>query len=458
MSTTRNSHQVIKALNHLLLANDYQKIVRLTRCRNWMNYNTLHETQKCNLLSWLLCPTEGHGLGDYFIKQLLRAVYQAIEPERIKKLDYFSAEDALISSFSNALVTTELRVEAGKRKEGRIDLLIYDEFNSTLIVIERKDGSRLSKNQLQKYQSWCEEHYPSTTKYYLLLDSYENRHDVPDRWVQLNDDWLIQGMQNLLDSDQLPSYIEQQFKDLLDYVFADWSENHDPAYKQRQDLLLNFVQQHHGAIEILQTAQITYEKQFQKRLVDLNYNDALKLLSPSTKNQISGMDRSALLLFMQHFQFLHEVLSVDLFEKLEKEFNEQFPELKIEHFGTTSSQGLYLIHEKHFPNPEVDETPCWPYYLEIAMHEKQIEDAEDSLQLQSLVSLTLYVDPRCLEEQLPIYEKVRNAYGLKINGRKKPLHKNPFIGKEFLSLDNSSGIKPLIEEFVETVSKIKEQG
>src|SRR5690554_3922146 len=100
-----------------------------------------------------------------------------------------------------------------------------------------KDGSGLGKNQLHKYQNWCEVHYPDATKYYLLLDSFEKEHEAPDCWVQLNDDWLVQGMQNLLNRDQLPYYIEQQFKDLLNYVFADWSENHDPAYKQKSDLL-----------------------------------------------------------------------------------------------------------------------------------------------------------------------------------------------------------------------------
>ena len=450
----QSTHPLVQPLNQLLLAEDYDKIQRLARCRNWMDYNTLYETQKCNILSWLLCPTEGHGLGEYFIKQLLRAVYQGIDQKQIEKLGYWSIEDALMYSFSNALVTTEVEIGADKSREGRIDLLVSNEINETLIVIERKDGSKLGDNQLQKYENWCEENYPDWTKYYLLLDSYEKKHDAPGRWVQLKDDWLIQGMQNLLNRDQLPRYIEQQLKDLLDYVFADWSENHDPAYKQMSDLLLQFVQQHHAEVDAIQSARINPKGQESVRLVDLEYNKALVWLSPSKRKLLEETDHSALLLFMQHYAFIHAVIDQDLFEKLGKELNEHFLELEVEHFSRKDEQGLYLIHQKHLPNPEVDENASWPYYLKIALKEDLIEDSEETQKLQSLVSIILYVYPGCLEEQLPICEKVRNAYGLKINGRQKPLLEAPFIGKEFLSLDKRGGIKPVIQKFIETVSKI----
>lgn len=113
------------------------------------------EFRHSNFLEFLLNPRAPHGLGDAFLKQLLR-----------RALDYVSSSppigalDLALADFSNALVRREWR---------GIDLLVESKANRLVVAIENKIDAAESKGQLDKYQKTVEAEYRDERKLCCFL-------------------------------------------------------------------------------------------------------------------------------------------------------------------------------------------------------------------------------------------------------------------------------------------------
>lgn len=444
-------HSFTKALNKLLLADNFEKISHLTVSRNWLDYTALHETQKCKILEWLLCPTEGHGQGDYFIRQLLRGFYKTVSDAGGEITDeHWPANEALASSYRRALLATEVPIAPGSNGSGRIDLLIYDEREKTLIVIERKDGASLGINQVQKYKQWCDNTYKDFKKYYLLLDSHESSYSEDELagWTQMNDDWLVQGLKNLIGQDQLPRYIEQEFRDLLNYVFSDFNESYDIAYTDRRVQLLDFIEHNHDALEALQKSTIEVDKS-DLPIIDLDYCHLLNGLLPSGK--IRKCDREALLLYMQNWHFIHEIIGFSRFEKLEDEIKNKFEDLVVEHFTHNGLPGINLVHKKHIPTEEQSkESEWWPYNLKICF--KQIDSPEVDQEKKTVVSVSIHASNQCHPELAHFSEGIREQYSMRRRGVNLQIQQ--YVDNDVLSLSRSDGVLEHLNKFYQVTKKI----
>ena len=97
------------------------------------------EIRHSAFLRWLLDPSETHGLGDYWLRQLLRRVISDGEGSHPDFPSLFDLDDW---NLGNAEVLKEWR---------NIDILILDEENRFVCAIENKVDSGEHSEQLQRY-------------------------------------------------------------------------------------------------------------------------------------------------------------------------------------------------------------------------------------------------------------------------------------------------------------------
>ena len=123
------------------------------------------EIRHSNMISWLLNPSESHGLGDSFIRALIRiiirnGVYGAIEPVELMTADL-----------------SDLQV---LREWENIDIFIYSK--EFAIAIENKVDSGEHDNQLEKYKKLIEDRYSTQKKIYLYLTPAGINPSDTDNW------------------------------------------------------------------------------------------------------------------------------------------------------------------------------------------------------------------------------------------------------------------------------------
>lgn len=489
----KNQHaqQFIDALNSMQLDPMFNTVSRLAVSRNWLNYVGLTETQKCALLEWLLKPNEGHGLGDYFIRQLLLAVYQKLQQDaeingetlsdRVNALNLCQTHDALNSNYSAAFVDREITLpdnESSRNRTGRVDLIIYDEIQKTLIVIERKDGSKLSPGQLEKYRKYFSALYDSDriTQYYLLLDSCEQDHSktTPEEelqhWIQLGDDWLKSAINHLLQHGLVPKDIGNQLCHIRDYVLGYWNEESEPYYKDSDQLFLNFLHDHQQSLTLLNEASIQL-KNGPQLITWLDGNRLFNEIQPSTPGSpgesLTTLERQAISLYTQHLQLLSVLNSYGAMSVLETAINKAFSNNDREYFATEidrvrKKQSLCLCPDRHIPNAQQAlESEWWPYTLEIVL--KEAPQEEDTNDQSSTVQVILNRNDTCAEELKPLANQVWQTYltyfkeqsttKLKMfKGQSQVLAS--FEGQEHLKLTPGEGIYPYIEAFKQITHRI----
>lgn len=120
---------------------------------------TRQEIRHSQFLAFLLDPQQKHGLGDAFIKQLLRKVLHAAERTDLP----ISLIDVDVWSFSQATVQREWQ---------NIDILLVDATNQIVVIIENKVDSTEHSNQLNRYWEIVSRHYPDwkTIGIYLTVE------------------------------------------------------------------------------------------------------------------------------------------------------------------------------------------------------------------------------------------------------------------------------------------------
>ncbi|OOV86931.1 PD-(D/E)XK nuclease family protein [Oceanospirillum linum] len=467
----------IDALTKMQLDPAFDTVNRLAVSRSGLDYVPMTETQKCAMLEWMLTPNEGHGLGDYFIKALLKAVYQKLGQDagsqqhtleaRVDEIGRWYPYDALNRSFSAAFVTREVPINDPKgssNRVGRADLVIYDEVQSTLIVIERKDGSKLSKGQLSKHYEHFEGLYRENNKisrYYLLLDSYELDHSQTtseedlNNWIQLGDDWIKAAIDPLLERHLIASDLREQFRYIRDYVFGYWDEDTESYYKNYDKTLLSFLHENQVHLDQLNSATI----QSDVTITDINDSQLFNQLLPHSSG-LDSEERQALDLYMRHMQLIQVLNDYGAMNVLQAAVHRAFSHQGEAYFASEIDSGrgrhsLLLCPKAHIPNAvQSIENDCWPYMLEITFKEgSQAEDAEPE---PDTVQVWLYREPETHQELKPLAEKVWQAY--KARYRENPTERKmsfrgksqllaSFEGKQWLKLDPARGLYPLINNF-----------
>jgi len=112
------------------------------------------ELRHSDFLSFLLNPSQNHGLGDAFLKRFLkRVLIRAANPP-------ISAVEVDVADMQDAVVLREWR---------NIDILIHDAPNRLVCAIENKIGSRERSGQLSRYRDIVTHEFPDHRALFIYL-------------------------------------------------------------------------------------------------------------------------------------------------------------------------------------------------------------------------------------------------------------------------------------------------
>lgn len=125
-----------------------------------------YEIRHSNFLAWLLNPQETHHLNDYFLRKMLEHIILMEENDQKQKLTYI--ESLLDHRFLDSYVFRELKTDQNRY----IDLVVVNHTLKTVIIIENKFYASESKNQLNDYLDFAQEHFHDfhIIPIYLTLD------------------------------------------------------------------------------------------------------------------------------------------------------------------------------------------------------------------------------------------------------------------------------------------------
>lgn len=429
-----NYPQLLKAVNELVFDPDFITLSRYAVSTSILDLKTFKENDVSNVLAWLLDPREGHLQSDYFLKSLIAAIYQKANDEQLAELP--QATKMSLCSLSNIKVMQEVHINQSQSR--RIDLLLADLDAKVLIVIERKDGSSAHSGQLKDYYNWAQENYDGWHKLFVLSDSHQRNHgkNAHASFVQLDDGWLGRALLELIQKDRLPAHLEYTFRDIHDYIFAEWHEKRDPFYKGYDALLKQVAQRHAEILRSLRENTIKLGKK-SERLI--NISPALYFSHILIKPEKYSEQVRELCGCIQSFhETISELADLSEFNLLAGQITELYPDISV-YF---SKEHVDLVMKRHV----VDERH-WPYYLNI-VPDKTNEDKE------VFYIVCVGGSRKCNEKMIPVAEVLAKVYGYE--GRSNWMYNNTVIEAKLtdLSLDDGSRLRVLLDDFYENIRKL----
>ena len=209
------------------------------------------EIRHSNFLYWLLNPRGSHGLGDVFLKRILREIFSS---EKVIDIDQIEV---------NKLDLSEIQI---RREWKNIDLLLI--FDDIVICIENKIFSKEHSNQLKRYKEIVNSEFPNKRQSFVFLTpfgipsenesdvyvflSYQSIVDSLDRIINIYDDSIINSVKNYLidystilkreimgnDSlSKLSVRIYENHKEILDFIYDKKPDQYDNVRFLIMDLL-----------------------------------------------------------------------------------------------------------------------------------------------------------------------------------------------------------------------------
>lgn len=189
MNDREQLNRITDLVNELKLA-ERKFGQELTRPNIFISAGLLNqETRHSTILSFLLNPTEWHGLGDLFLSRLLSLVSKG-HPEALK---------IALSKLDDVKVYREVAVgEGDEKKTGRLDILIDCRSDGVLLAIENKTGSKQGANQLSNYKKWIKRKYPNKSIQILVFLTVEAEEPDDEDWIILSYSELISMLDDVL--------------------------------------------------------------------------------------------------------------------------------------------------------------------------------------------------------------------------------------------------------------------
>lgn len=441
--TAQQAALFIKDMQQLLATPAFPLLARYNQERSWLSYLPLREKHYCSLLEWLLSPGEGHGLGDFFLKQLLTeanttALANTSSPLAIRFSDrleddlWLELDELFTSSLQSALIAQEVPITDDRR----IDLLIVDPALYVVVAIERKDGSRVHSDQLRHYQRWVESNYPHYYQLFILSDSHEFEHDLEGAidWIQLDDSWLIKALKEALIPGRLPENMHQRFEDLL-YHFDGEGPYREPFYLGIERELDQFALRYRDIIQRLRHNPIT----------KLSYTAILTKHLPSADANEESEVRRALLMACRYPTLMSDLLTLASLKELSNQLVQQHPGVALAfetydealHIGTQGMQAAW----------EAGDISDWPVYVSLIMPHQPSSTAEEAADdiMHTLPILSLTLDLLAMgEDQQDQTREIAKEYGL--SSKRRWATKRLELFSEDAALNDPGHFDPWIKE------------
>ncbi|MCL1038505.1 PD-(D/E)XK nuclease family protein [Shewanella submarina] len=357
---TNITQDSVTALMSILSDPDFIKLSSRAKQTSLFEFLRLNELNTCAILAWLLDPKEGHDQGEYFLRALVNSLAGAdIKVEHAMDIAKFAA-----TSLSGFCCLTEVPISVGESSK-RIDLLLIDMESQKAICIERKDGTKASRSQLKSYFDWCKSNYPDWDWLFILSDSYDFEHgqESHDSFIQINDDWLENALDNLIGRKAVPAQVEKIFRELKSFVFGNWNERSDSYYKDFSNIIKRMTKRHKSVLEDISTLYFSYGD----RVVEANKNGFYSFgFSDVCGNHIevlfaklwfSNLEPLEMLHEYDEFSLIGEYLQDSISTKLEYDAREKY---------------FCLFNGKH----NAFDSPHWPYYLVVNRNKVESEGEE----------------------------------------------------------------------------------
>lgn len=377
-SDVRNSAQrFLEIMNRWLCDPHFQRLCRYEKTRHWMDYQTFHESNYRDFLIWILSPREGHGLGDFFVKRLLLSLnggYRERMEAWITSDSWPSPSQLEQMSFTSLLVARELRTKSAA-KSPRIDLLLLDPKNKLLVMIERKDGSQVSETQLVEYEDWANNTYPDFQQIWLISDSCRNIHkNSNENWLQIDDEWLVGSLTEVIETNQLPTHIQQQFEDFICLLQGKglWTAD-DNYYIGIDGEFSDFAAKFTNDIRAFRSLRVLPDST--TLFLELNERMAIERVIPAIlSTNLDESDKSEIQasveLSIKYHHVLVRLAAENRLEKLRHEIDTKFPEKLITNIWRDRNGGDHLsISLKRFE-------PLETLPLEVSIHCPAVDDSD----------------------------------------------------------------------------------
>jgi len=377
------------------------------------------------LLGWLLNPREGHHQHDYFIRQLLSAYIRNLPDDF--PLDH--SFKLLNRSYSDAQVITEFVLPSKKR----IDIVIIDRNSKTLIVIERKDGTKAHSEQLSVYREWVQMHFSDWTQIFILSDSHEHEHgeEFDKHYVQLNDEWLISAVKEILSLPDVSKEVQINLKNALRLIDDDFEY---PIEKKWFELGKKLSQKHSLLLKELKSKTINVGSRSYPFL-DINPNVYLKLIS--NKSQL--LTDPLLSALQDNYYELYDLSSFSEFEHFEDNVRVIAPshiDLSLEY----GKDKVSFTHKSH----AITEEDFWPYFLTLSCNNES----------HGTFDLTLHLNKKANEKALCFVDAMANAYEFKPSRKKVYFERVLLSQNDDISLNRGTALRREVDRFFEWVKKI----
>lgn len=228
-------------VNQFLGDSRIQKIRDLARESRSLKICYPVEVPLSRFLTWLLDPTQGHGLQDSVLRALFVAAWSVRSDHSVETSlrNFLSPTNVESQSFDDCLVDRE--VPLGTRK---LDVLVLEPKKKWLVAIEHKYGAREGPKQLEDYKSELERMFPDWKQVLVFLD-YEGQRPSVEGWIGLDYVWLVEELKNAESSPWIAASCKAVIKDFRDAI--DWDAQQ--FVHITDETLLEVVDQHRVIFE-----------------------------------------------------------------------------------------------------------------------------------------------------------------------------------------------------------------
>ncbi|PVZ64517.1 PD-(D/E)XK nuclease family protein [Pelagibaculum spongiae] len=366
----------------------------------------LGENKLSTVIAWLLDPREGHGLGDYFIKEMLRdAIVNGGAPMPLNSLDICSLK------FDNLNVQTEYLIHDKKR----LDFLLTDIDNKLVVIIEHKYGSSEHNNQLKAYSQWAETLTEQIEEYHLiriLMDGYgpydKNKihPDEQNKWACTSHDWLISALKNIVDSERVSPAINLIFKDLLIHLSGNYVL--DKSLKRTCKQLASMASTHSELVGNFKDITLTLPAgDSDLNLAIASDIDVINLMS-ELETPLSPAVLNIRHFLQKNFTLLANLEDYAKLEWVKETLDTRHPDIFEFEFSSGKDAAIKIFHTAWQPYRK-DKNNYWPFYLSVTDM-----NTESETELESGYNLTVHMQKEGLMNEA-IADKLAAAYNTKLN-------------------------------------------
>lgn len=189
------------------------------------------EIRHSNTLSWLLDPTENHGLGDTYIKSIFQSL---VKNDTKRRYDVFNV---LLMDFYSFTVYREWK---------NIDILLVSTEEKFVMAIENKVGSHEHSNQLNRYRETVEKDYPDYNKLFVYLTPDGEEPSDVDNWDILSYTDAIDALEAVYKQAELQEDISLMIRNYIEVVRRDIVED-----QQLIDICNKIYHKHQKALDLI---------------------------------------------------------------------------------------------------------------------------------------------------------------------------------------------------------------